>query len=172
MVKDLTDPRRSEPAYAADERAMLQGWLDYHRVTLLLKCEGLSDIQLNLRIIPTSLLSLHGLVRHMTEVEFYWTSTILTGVPTSHSYYCSEESPDADFEDLGSSDFATSCALWTQQQRQSDEVMSGYSLDQMCDAQNLDISLRWILSHLVEEYARHNGHVDLIRELLDGKVGC
>ncbi len=172
MGKDLIDPRRSEPTPDADERGMIEGWLNYHRVTLLLKCEGLSAPQLNSRPIPTSTLSLHGLVRHMAEVEFFWTSTILEGISNSQGHYCSDESPDADFEDLNSSDFGTACALWAHQQRHTNEVMSQYSLDEMSKSPQIPTTLRWILTHLVEEYARHNGHADLIRELLDGAVGC
>ena len=72
MVDDLVDDRRTEPAYVADERASLEQWLDYHRVTLVLKCEGLTDEQRKARPVPTSLLSLHGLVRHMADVERGW----------------------------------------------------------------------------------------------------
>ena len=72
MVDDLTDARRQEPDYRLGERDMLEAWLEFHRVTLLLKCEGLDDIQRKVRPVPTSQLSLHGLVRHMAEVERGW----------------------------------------------------------------------------------------------------
>ena len=72
MVQDLSDPRRTEPPFVATEREMLEGWLEFHRATLLLKCEGLSDEARKARPIPTSKLSLHGLVRHMGEVERGW----------------------------------------------------------------------------------------------------
>src|ERR1039457_4982827 len=72
MVAYLDDPRRQEPAFVLGERQMLEGWLEFHRVTLLLKCEGLDDAARKCRPVPTSKLSLHGLVRHMAEVERNW----------------------------------------------------------------------------------------------------
>ncbi|WP_276962890.1 DinB family protein [Ferrimicrobium acidiphilum] len=173
MGKDLVDPRRSEPTANANERDMLEGWLNYHRVTLLLKCEGLDEVQLNTRPIPTSALSLHGLVRHMTEVEFFWTSTVLNGETGVKSpFYCSDEFPEADFDDLESAPFAVARDLWLDEQHRSDELMSVRSLDFPSIGGDEAISLRWILTHLIEEYARHNGHADLLRELIDGAVGC
>ena len=72
MVEDIEDPRRTEPGFVSDERTMLEGWLDFQRMTLLLKCEGLDDAGRKSRPVATSLLSLHGLVRHMAEVERGW----------------------------------------------------------------------------------------------------
>src|ERR1043165_9063165 len=78
MVEDLVDPRRREPPYVLDgERAMLDAWLEFHRTTLLLKCEGLDDEARKRRPIPSSMLSLHGLVRHMAEVERNWFRRVL-----------------------------------------------------------------------------------------------
>src|SRR4051794_23698301 len=77
MVEDLKDPRRPEPSFVASERTMLEDWLEFHRVTLLLKCEGLSDEQRKQRPISTSLMSLHGLVRHMADVETGWFRRVL-----------------------------------------------------------------------------------------------
>ncbi len=172
LSNDLIDPRRSEPAPDANEREMLEGWLNYHRLTLLLKCEGLDEARLNARPIPTSSLSLHGLVRHLTEVEFYWTSNVLHGITTATRYYCSDSSPEADFDDLETSSFAHDRDVWGEEQRRSDQLMAAFTLDQLSIGGNEPVSLRWILTHLVEEYARHNGHADLLRELLDGAVGC
>src|ERR1700689_4857098 len=72
MVEELTDPRRNEPDFELDEREMLEGWLEFHRITLILKCEGLTDGERKRRPVPTSILSLHGLLRHMAEVERSW----------------------------------------------------------------------------------------------------
>src|SRR5437870_11309243 len=72
MVEDLSDPRRTEPPYVLSEREMLERWLEFHRATLVLKCEGLDDAGRKARPVPTSKLSLHGLVRHMAEVERSW----------------------------------------------------------------------------------------------------
>src|SRR5579872_3364779 len=77
MVGDIQDPRRSEPGFLLGEREMLEGWLEFHRMTLLLKCEGLSDTERKIRPVATSKLSLHGLVRHMAEVERGWFRRVL-----------------------------------------------------------------------------------------------
>lgn len=171
---DLIDPRRSEPSYGANEREMLEGWLHYHRMTLELKCEGLDDTQCNLRPIPTSSLSLHGLVRHLSEVEHYWTSIVFTGSPRDEGIFCSEASPDADFDEAEASTFAHDLAIFHEQCRLADDRMAQASLDDTGSSPLNGglVTLRWILTHLIEEYARHNGHADLIRELIDGAVGC
>lgn len=171
---DLIDPRRSEPAYDANERDMLEGWLNFHRVTLVIKCEGLDDAQRNLRPIPTSSLSLHGLVRHLSEVEHYWTSIVLMGSSRDEGIYCDDAAPDADFDATESSTFESDLAIFHEQCRLADARMAQASLESLSIANHhgQPITVRWILTHLIEEYARHNGHADLIRELIDGAVGC
>src|SRR5437016_14631184 len=92
MVEDLEDPRRQEPPFVLSEREMLDAWLEYHRTTLLLKCEGLDDAARKGRPVPTSKLSLHGLVRHMAEVERNWFRRVLLREPGTPSiWYRSEE---------------------------------------------------------------------------------
>src|SRR5437763_11472475 len=81
MVEELSDPRRVMPSLVADERAMLDAWLEFHRTTWLLKCEGLDDVGRKARKVPTSKLSLHGLVRHMAEVERHWFQRVLLRAP-------------------------------------------------------------------------------------------
>src|SRR4051812_43098158 len=83
MVEDIQDPRRTEPAFTLGERDMLEQWLDFHRTTLLLKCEGIDDAARKQRPVPTSNLSLHGLLRHMAEVERNWFQRVLAGDPES-----------------------------------------------------------------------------------------
>jgi uncharacterized damage-inducible protein DinB len=106
------------PPLNADERTTLESWLDFHRATLAIKCQGLDDQQAATAAIPPSGFTLTGLVQHMAEVERNWFRRVLTG--------------------------------------------------RFMDA---DVSLRWIYVHLIEEYARHNGHADLLRERLDGTTG-
>ena len=81
MTEDISDPRRVEPSYILAERAMLDAWLEFHRTTLLLKCEGLDDEGRKARPVPSSKLSLHGLVRHMAEVERNWFQRVLLRAP-------------------------------------------------------------------------------------------
>jgi uncharacterized damage-inducible protein DinB len=154
---------------------MLTGWLDYHRATLAWKCEGLTDDQLRERPVPPSGLSLLGLVRHMTENERSWFRSVLLGedLPT---LYWTEENLDGDFYDTDAVDVATVLRAWEQACDAAREVIAGAgdldTLSQGRDSRTGEqFSLRWILTHMIEEYARHNGHADLLRERIDGATG-
>jgi uncharacterized damage-inducible protein DinB len=163
---------RTEPPSVADERPALQGWLDYHRQTLLWKCAGLTGDQLVIRPVPSSTLSLLGLVRHMAEVERAWFRRRVGGQPDLGLLYCTDEYPDGEFDladpaaaeaDLGA--FTAECAA-------ADEVASDRSLaDTFVSPRGETLDVRWVYLHMIEEYARHNGHADLIRELIDGVTG-
>jgi hypothetical protein len=164
---------RPEPPYSSDERTMLEAWLDYHRATLLWKCAGLTDDQLCERSVPPSSMSLHGLVRHLAEAERYWFERVLLGLDTPLKYWL-EGNPDGDFDDVDSADpdadvqdLVDACAA------ARTSAASVESLDSIAVKAYPDrpVSLRWILVHMVEEYARHNRHADLLRERLDGAVG-
>jgi len=168
-VPGMADPRRQEPAFVLDERDMLEGWLDFHRVTLLLKCEGLSDEQRKSRPVPTSKLSLHGLVRHMAEVERGWFRYTL--LKDSHAGPVFSAEPDGDLEPLDGADWDDDVAAWQAECQASRQAAAPLSLDDLGDDDGQPCSLRWIFNHMIEEYARHNGHADLIRELIDGRVG-
>jgi uncharacterized damage-inducible protein DinB len=156
---------------AVGEREMLDGWLDYHRATLLWKCAGLDDSQLRLRACPPSTLSLLGLVRHMNEVENSWFGRF-TGVEPPW-IYSTDEWPDADFDDLDNADADADFAAFERQCARSRERAAGHSLDEtFTSRRGRQLSLRWIYVHMIEEYARHNGHADLIREAIDGATGA
>jgi uncharacterized damage-inducible protein DinB len=164
---------RAEPPNVAGERAALQGWLDYHRATLRWKCTGLDGEQLTARPVASSTLSLLGLVRHMAEVERSWFRIRFAGLADLGALYCDEEHPDGDFDltdgrraEADFATFAAECAA-------ADEAAQGRSLDATFthprSGETLD--LRWIYLHMIEEYARHNGHADFLRELIDGVTG-
>ncbi len=163
---------RTEPFEPLDERTALQGWLDYHRATLLWKCSGLDGAQLTTQPVRSSTLSLLGLVRHMAEVEQAWFRRRFAGQAAADGLYCSEDYPDGDFDladgDRAEADFATfraECAA-------ADEAARGRSLDDTFRSRDgSPLDLRWIYLHMIEEYARHNGHADLLRELIDGVTG-
>jgi len=173
MVDDLVDPRRTEPAYIADERPMLEAWLEFHRMTLLLKCEGVDRAGLIARPVPTSLLSLHGLVRHMADVERGWfTRTLLRAPDTPPLFYdAADPDRDSEFVPLDDADFANDVDAWQRECARSREHAARFPLDHTGLRRGEEVSLRWIYVHMIEEYARHNGHADLIRELVDGTVG-
>jgi uncharacterized damage-inducible protein DinB len=170
MVGELEDPRRSEPTGELGEREMLEGWLEFHRTTLLLKCEGLDDAQRKARPVPTSLLSLHGLVRHMAEVERGWFHNVLLDGPEAPSLW--GEGAE-DMVRLDDADWDRDQATWLAECEASRRAAASRSLDDSGVDRRDDArySLRWIYHHMIEEYARHNGHADLIRELLDGSTG-
>ena len=167
--------QRAEPGLQAGEREMLTGWLDYHRATLAWKCEGLTDDQLRERSVPPSGLSLIGLVRHLTECEHGWFRRRLLGEDLPPLYY-SDEDPDGDFNDTGSADGATVLRTWERACDAARDAVAGVpdldALSKKGDGRTGEqFSLRWILTHMIEEYARHNGHADLLRERIDGATG-
>lgn len=150
---------------------MLEGWLDYHRATLLLKCEGLDDAARKARPVATSLLSLHGLVRHMAEVERNWFRRVLLEDAGAGPIWFDPEIEDSELVPLDDADWESDLAAWHAECDASREAASGRSLDDTGVRRGEPCSLRWIYTHMIEEYARHNGHADLIRELVDGAVG-
>jgi len=164
---------RIDPPLVAQEREMLDAWLDYHRATLAVKCEGLTDDQLRAQAVPPSSLSLLGLVRHMGEVERSWFRRVLSGEQAPPRYY-SDENPDGDFDDVADAGVAEAFGYWRDECAHARErVAAAPSLDVTgTGRQGEGYSLRWIMVHMIEEYARHNGHADLLRERIDGTVGA
>ncbi len=171
MVEDLVDPRRTEPPYLLADRDMLEAWLEFHRVTLLMKCEGLTDAQRKVRPVTTSNLSLHGLVRHMAEVERNWFRRVLLSAPATPHIWAGVEGDDTEFVPLDDADWDTDLAVWHEECEQSRVNAAGKELSDEGVRFGERVPLRWIYVHMIEEYARHNGHADLIRELADGAVG-
>ncbi|MBA2531581.1 MAG: DinB family protein [Nocardioidaceae bacterium] len=161
---------RVKPPYVADERTTLDGWLDFHRRTLLWKCEGLTDDQLRSRPVPPSTLSLIGLVRHMAEVERGWFADHF-GMDDA-TLYCTEEAPAADFDDIDSADIAADLATLRAEIDTYREAATAFNLDHIeTTADGRQFGLRWVYTHMIEEYARHNGHADMLREAIDGATG-
>ena len=152
---------------------MVDGWLDFHRATLLAKCEGLDDDQLRTRSVPPSSLSLIGLVRHMTEVERNWFRRVLLDEDAPPLYY-TDENPDGDFDDVDSADVAACFAAFGSELATVRRIAADHpDLDAVGRGKRRghDVSLRWIYVHMIEEYARHNGHADFLRERIDGVTG-
>ena len=151
---------------------MLEAWLDFHRDTLALKCDGLTGGQLRQRAVPPAKLSLLGLVRHMGEVERSWFRRVLGGEQAPPRYY-SDENPDGDFDDVAGAGVAEAFGYWRDECAHARErVAAAPSLDVTGTGRRGETySLRWIMVHMIEEYARHNGHADLLRERIDGTVG-
>jgi hypothetical protein len=162
--------RRPEPSTGA-ERAMLQGWLDWHRQTLVSKCTGLTADRLREPSVPPSNLTLLGLVRHMTEVERAWFTLRAAGRTGAGPVYISDDNIDGDFDDLATADAEADFAAYLAELAASDRAVADLPLDHEFTHRDKTFSLRWAYHHMIEEYARHNGHADLLRERLDGTTG-
>jgi uncharacterized damage-inducible protein DinB len=161
---------RHDPPRVADERTMYQSWLDFHRGTLLWKCATLGEDQLKTASVSPSKLTLLGLVRHMSEVERSWFRVRSAGL-TLPALYCSEQDQDADFDNVAGADAAADLATYAAEYQAADAAVRAKSLDDTFALRNRQISLRWVYIHMIEEYARHNGHADLLRERIDGSTG-
>ena len=171
MAGYLKDPRRRLPAFLLADRQMLEAWLDFQRTTLLMKCDGLDDEDRKRRPVPTSKLSLHGLLRHTAEVERNWFQRVLLGDAAATFIWRSPEVPDSELEPLDDADWQADLAAWQAECEASRAAAASRELDDTGLLDGQPCSLRWIYAHMIEEYARHNGHADLIRELVDGGVG-
>jgi uncharacterized damage-inducible protein DinB len=168
----VTDDRVGPPLLGG-ERETVRAFLDYHRATLAMKCEGLSDEELRTRSMPPSTLTLLGLVRHMAEVERAWFRRVI-----NHEDIPLVWSDDDDYQaayDASGSTRAEAFAAWR------DEVEHARRIEREAESLDVtgyqarwgeDVSLRLVMLHLIHEYARHNGHADLIREGIDGTVGA
>ncbi|MCP2275582.1 DinB family protein [Nocardia amikacinitolerans] len=172
MMWTAPDIERTPSLLVADERPLLQSWLDRHRKTLLWKCAGLDADQLRSRPLAPSRLSLLGLVRHLSEVERGWFRVAAAGVPLDY-LYCSEDNPDGDFDDIADADPADAFATYHREVRAADAAVADLPLAHTFARPVRDtvFSLRWVYVHMIEEYARHNGHADLLRERIDGRTG-
>ncbi|HSP64728.1 MAG TPA: DinB family protein [Candidatus Deferrimicrobium sp.] len=170
------DPRdlAKDRVATADERTTLAAFLRYQRDTFQLKCAGLDATALARRSVEPSTLSLLGLIRHLADVERGWFREVMAG-HDAPARFSSADDRDGDF-DGAQPDAGLVAQAW---EAWRDEV--SFADDSVAAAPNLEVtghdqwrgatSLRWVLVHMIEEYARHNGHADLLRERIDGVVG-
>ena len=151
---------------------MLGQYLDYHRATLAMKCARLTEAQLKQRAVPTSNLSLLGLVRHLTEVEYGWFCESLDGQPEQSVYFTADDL-DGDFDNLDAHPVGGVWAAYAAQVTESRRILATYADGDEAarGARREPRNVRWVLNHMLEEYARHNGHADLLREAIDGETG-
>ena len=163
---------RARPAQDADEREMLTGWLEHHRGILIWKCEDLTAEQLRRRAVPPSSLSLLGLVRHMAEVERGWFRRRVNGEDVPF-LFSSEADPDGEFDNVDDADAERDFAVYLAEVEAARKAAAGHDFDEVFyhTRRKTDMSVRWVYVHMIEEYARHNGHADLLRERIDGTTG-
>ena len=152
---------------------MLDQWLDYHRATLRRKCAGLDDAQLRTASCSPSGLTLLGLVRHLTDVERGWFLRGVAGRTANQvpPLYYSDKDPDGDFEDVDGASTESVFDAYDAAIAEIRAAVAGAGLDQTFNNGGTPCSVRWVYLHMIEEYARHNGHADLLRERIDGATG-
>lgn len=163
---------RRRPPTTADEATTLEAWLDFYRDTLALKCEGLTEEQLRTAAAPPSALTLLGLVQHMTEVERAWFRRTLAQEDVPPVYPATGEGGhDEGFQLLADVSGEQAVAAWREEIAVSRRNYSGLDLATTAPFHGTQVSLRWIYTHMIAEYARHDGHADLLRERIDGETG-
>jgi uncharacterized damage-inducible protein DinB len=162
-------PIADEPL-TGDDRPILEGFLAWQRRTLLNICAGLTGEQLAARPIPPSTLSLLGLVRHMAKVERTWFRLRAAGDPVG-PLYDPELGQDHDFDALDPARAERDFATFAEECRLADRAAAALSFDDTFELRGETYSLRLVYVHMIAEYARHNGHGDLLREVTDGTTG-
>lgn len=163
------DPRMSDTP-TRGERAVLVEYLEHYRTTLELKCQDLSPAQLGTRSVPPSRMSLLGLVRHLARVEQSWFRRTLEGRSELARHF-QEEDGGFDFAEPTRQLVDDAFALWREEVAHAREVLARTELDRLVDVHGDRVEVRDIVVHLIEEYARHLGHADLLRECVDGRAG-
>lgn len=162
---------RIDGPYAADERTMLGAWLDWQRATVFVKCEGLSDELAHRALLPASpLMTVAGIVSHLRWVERTWFRHRMLGEPDDGPW--TDDDPDRDFR-VDDVPLARLLAEYEEECAGTREIAASLSLDAEAEIETRRgrVTLRWVLVHMIEETARHNGHLDIIREMLDGTTG-
>lgn len=174
MTTPILDDGRADPPFLAGERESLDSWLELYRDTVPLKIGGLTGEQLCQASAPPSSLTLLGVVRHLTAVERYWFRDIVAGLAEPTMLYSSRANPDGDFDDLDPATALTDIERFHAEVAQAREYAAAVSdLDAPLPGRRRgsELNLRWVYLHMIEEYARHLGHADLIREGIDGVTG-
>ncbi|MFJ8675252.1 DinB family protein [Streptomyces sp. NPDC093589] len=164
---------RIGPPLLAGERETLRAFLDFHRATLAMKTDGLSDEELRSRPMPPSTLTLLGLVRHMAEVERVWFRRVINGEELP-LVWSDEGDYQAAYDASGSTRSEAFGAWQTEVEHARRIEQAAESLDVTGHQArwDADVSLRLVMLHMIHEYARHNGHADFLREGIDGTVGA
>jgi len=165
----MTDDNRPEPPSTGGEREMLAGFLDFHRATLLWKLEGLDDEQLRRAMVPSGT-SLLGLVKHLAAVEYGWFCD--TFGREAEPLPFDDDDPDADLRIRPDETTEEVLAFYGRARAAADRAIDELEVEDTGTAWFGEaVTLRWVLIHMVEETARHAGHADIIRELIDGMAG-
>ncbi|GAA2342259.1 DinB family protein [Dactylosporangium salmoneum] len=163
---------RAPVPFVGDEADQLARWLDFHRETVHLKCAGLAEGDAWKAPLPASPLStVAGLVQHLTAVESYWFERVVAGLDTPMRW--TDEDPDLEWRRRPGAGLAEALSEYRAQCDVSRRLAAGLDPSALCEGRRhgRQVSVRWVLLHMIEETARHNGHLDAVRELVDGVVG-
>lgn len=168
------DTARSRPPFVADERTQLLGWLDLQRELVHWKCQGLSEVDAHRSVLESSpLMTIAGVVSHLRWTEHCWFEVLFLGTPAETNPQFLDEPADADLR-VDDVPLARLLADYRAQCQRSNEIVAAHGLDTVGSNTSFEsgsATLRWMLLHMLEEVARHLGHLDLLRELVDGATG-
>ncbi|MFE2018048.1 DinB family protein [Streptomyces sp. NPDC059499] len=169
----MSAPERPMPPLDAGERASLESWLDFYRATLAQKCDGLTEDQLREATAAPSPITLLGLVQHLAEVERNWFRRVLAqeDVPPLFTPGADPEATDGGFDLAHGATYEQALPVWQAEIGRARENCAARALDDTSPFMGGQVTLRWIYTHMVGEYARHCGHADLVRERIDGRTG-
>ncbi|MFI5612902.1 DinB family protein [Amycolatopsis sp. NPDC051903] len=166
-----TPPERPDPPMDADERTQLTGFLDFLRASVVWKCSGLTDEQARRTHVPSELTTIAGLLSHLTLVEAYWFRVVLDGQPDEWDEAL-ELDRDAEFRVALETPIERLIAAYEAETARCREVVAAREFtDTVLFKGEQPLTVRWVVTHMVEETARHLGHLDLLRELTDGLTG-
>jgi hypothetical protein len=163
-------PQRPEVPLTGGEREILTGLLDYHRATVAWKAGGLTEDQARQVHLPSELTTVAGLVAHLTLDEWFWFGVVVDGEEDTWEERLKED-PDAEFRVPADTEPETLLADYEKQCARSREIVAKHDLDDRVTHKDETFNVRWILTHMIEETARHVGHLDVLRELTDGLTG-
>jgi uncharacterized damage-inducible protein DinB len=168
----MTDqPKRPDPPMTGDERTQLTTFLDYQRATVVSKCSGLTEEQARRAHVPSELTTIAGLLGHLTLNEYYWFSVVLDGQEDTWEEALKTD-PDAEFRIALSATVPSLVEEYLAECERSRQIVAKLDLDAQVDFRgDRKVNVRWVVTHMVEETARHLGHLDLLRELTDGVTG-
>ena len=172
----IDTPDRSDPPSTTDERTMLIDFLDFYRSTLLAKCAGLDADELCTRSVPPSTMSLAGMLRHMAEVERYWFEQVWLGADVPSIYCGPNGDTDDDWDEAVPATVTADIETYVIEVGRARGILAevtnlSTTVTRLRRGANHELSMRWIVIHMIEEYARHCGHADLLRQCIDGTTG-
>lgn len=164
----MPEPLPTDPPLVASEREMLLSFLDFYRAVMIRKVEGLDYAGLRMSPVDSGT-CLGGLMKHLADVERSWFQERWAGRPTDPAW--AEDDPDAEFRVREEDTAESLIEAYRRECEIAREIVAGSSLDDTVVSPHGEMSLRWLIVHMIEETARHAGHADLIREMIDGSVG-